>query len=140
MIIYRRCSYMDKKYKFKIGERVKVRKDLEIGKDYHMLNNPDTCDEVTEDMIKHLGKEATVMDIKYGKYYLDIDPFHNYTDEMLKKFVDVKSSSEYKSNDEVENLVEHMLEMSVKQQIDYALDVGDKELFYELTNKLVAVS
>lgn len=122
------------KLKFKIGERVKVKKDLEIGVRYYM-EDENVRDMFTEKMAKNCGKEATIVNIIKNKYVLDIDNFHLYTDGMLNKFVDVKAKSDYKHNDEIEALLENMLKLVPQQQIDYALDNGDKELFHKLRKK-----
>jgi len=64
----------------KIGDKVIIKSDLKSGEDY---NNVD----FVEEMVKYLGKEATIIEIVYTdwQYGLDIDNNHfSWTSEMLE--------------------------------------------------------
>ncbi len=64
--------------KFKVGDKVRVRKDLEAGKCYGSNG-------VADGMIKYLGKSANVVNIYNGQYLLDIvNGSWFWTDEMLE--------------------------------------------------------
>lgn len=69
-----------------IGDVVKIREDLKLGMLY--FNNKGTyCDEISELMLKNLGKEAYIIKvIQDGVYHLCINnknDIHKYVDEML---------------------------------------------------------
>lgn len=64
--------------KYKVGEKVRVRKDLEVGSWYGE-------DTFTKSMKKYSGKTMTVNRITCTcKYKLKEDDHHNWTDEMLE--------------------------------------------------------
>ena len=67
--------------KFKVGDKVRIRKDLEVGKWYGYAW-------VIEDMKIHFGKTTTISYcFNYG-YELDIDGGEfSWTDEMLEPVV-----------------------------------------------------
>lgn len=121
-----------RRFKFKVGERVKIRKDLVVAEKYYMADG-ETYDTFSKRMIPTRGEEATVMDIEEGKYKLDVDELHYYTDDMLIKFVDDKARKPYDDKKDVEDLINHMLNMSKSQIIDSTLDKGDEISFREIT-------
>lgn len=126
-----------KKQKFKVGERVKVRDDLIVDEKY-MMKSGRFYMRFLKGMRNNLGKEATIMQVSEFGYYLDIDDINLYTDDMLKKFVDVKSKiNEIAESNivEVEGLLLHMLRLIPEQQINHALDTGNEQLFKELTQR-----
>lgn len=122
--------------RFKVGDRVKIKRRLHADQEYYMENG--YGEYFSRGMEANKGKEATIISAdKYG-YKLDIDKMYNYTDEMLIKLRDNIAKSDTiseKYKDEVESLVEHMLKLFPQQQIDYALDTGNKELFDKLTRQ-----
>jgi hypothetical protein len=69
--------------KYIVGDKVKVKSVLEVGEDYGGA-------EFIPEMVKYLGKEATVTELVYdceeGSYGLDIDKKQDYefTDDMLE--------------------------------------------------------
>ena len=63
--------------KFKVGDKVRVREDLEVGKDY---GNHD----VVEDMKKYKGKEFIIDEVRKHYYRLKDENWYSWTDEMLE--------------------------------------------------------
>ena len=69
--------------KYIVGNKVKVKSDLEVGEEYGGA-------EFVPEMVEHLGKEATVVELVYGceegSYGLDIDEkqYWEFTDDMLE--------------------------------------------------------
>ena len=63
--------------KFKVGDKVRVRKDLEVGKDYGHYN-------VVEDMEKYKGKEFIIDEVRRNYYRLKDENWYCWTDEMLE--------------------------------------------------------
>lgn len=74
------------KTKYKVGELVKVRKDLEQGKRYCMAHNPRIADYVTPNMMKFAGKYVTISRFSAfdEKYHIREDGY-NWTDEMFEE-------------------------------------------------------
>ena len=101
--------------KFKIGDKVVIRNDLEIGKKYYMTDG--RSDVFTQIMVPVLGKEATIIGYTKIGYRLDIDPFHNYTDEML---IEPEYAGEFEEDAEI-ILRKSMLDF-YRNKIDEALD------------------
>jgi len=66
--------------RFKVGDKVKVRKGLKVGKRYG-------TDIFNKQMRKYRGKIMTVKEINYENktYNLRGDPIWNWTDKMLYK-------------------------------------------------------
>jgi len=63
----------------KIGDKVRIKSDLKVGNDYDDA-------EFTEEMVKYLGKSATIIEVIYDdwQYGLDIDNnFFAFTNDML---------------------------------------------------------
>lgn len=74
-------------YKYKIGQKVMVRKDLKRHELYYMKSGEDgcyqkNCDVINDDMMKMAGKVATISSYKYGKYGIK-EMSYNWTDEMF---------------------------------------------------------
>ena len=70
--------------KYKVGDKVRVRDDLEIGKWYSM-NNRTFSDFVNSEMVKFKGEDVTILDDKcFGMYLVKEDggKWH-WTDEMF---------------------------------------------------------
>jgi hypothetical protein len=64
--------------KYKIGDKVRIRKDLIVANDYG-------SDSFTEEMEQYKGETATITDAYYDKYEIDIDDGSwCWTDEMLE--------------------------------------------------------
>lgn len=75
---------METRTKYKIGDRVKVRKDLSEDKCYSMEHDKDIRDVVVDMMTKYAGKYVTIDSITHwGKYRIKEDGF-NWTDEMFE--------------------------------------------------------
>lgn len=124
--------------KYKIGEIVQVRPELEVGRIYYNDNSP-IGDSLTYAMRINLGKEAEVVGYSEGKYLLKIDGnvalHQSYTDDMLRYPTDDLAGSDYLFNKEVEGVMAHLEMIQISKEIDKALDNGDKELFLKLTNE-----
>ena len=63
--------------KFKVGDKVRVRENLEVGKDYGDYN-------VVEDMKKYEGKEFIIDEVRRNYYTLKNENWYYWTDEMLE--------------------------------------------------------
>lgn len=117
--------------KFKEGDRVVIRKDLIVGEFYYNEDGK-TLDVFSPTMKQFCGQVAEIMFVTdKGSYMLDIDPWHNYTDEMLQGI----EETENVFSEEVEELINHMLKLAPEQLINNAIDRGDKEEFIRLTEK-----
>jgi hypothetical protein len=128
--------------KFKKGEKVIVKDDLVVGRRYASEKHAQINDSFSRLMSKNLGKEATIISVEYGRYRLDIDELHLYTDGMLMPIIEVEEEEEvdiatlpYVRNNEVERLILHMKRLVPQQLINDALDKGDKAKFLRLTKK-----
>lgn len=124
------------KNKFKIGEEVQVRADLKVGKRYVNKNSP-IGDIFSERMRKNLGKKGKIINIVEGKYVLDIDKIHAYTDGMLEYPCDKLAKEKYGFNLEVENLISHVNKQFHYNLIDKALDERLHETNPEAFKKIV---
>lgn len=135
---------MNKNLRFKIGDRVRIKKDLIVGARYFMEDGV-TSDIFSLGMSNNSGKEATILGIANGKYQLDITPYL-FTDGMITKLVDSKARSEYQENEDIESLLRGLINSYPKQkeryekeqiekEINETLDNGDKEEFLRLTEK-----
>lgn len=72
--------------KFKVGDKVRVREDLEVGKDYG------NCD-VVEDMKKYKGKEFIINEVRRHCYRLKNENWYYWTDEMLEPIEEVEKNN-----------------------------------------------
>ena len=63
--------------KYKVGDKVRVREDLEVGKKYGYYN-------VVEDMEKYKGKEFIINEVSRSYYRLKNENWYCWTDEMLE--------------------------------------------------------
>ena len=72
--------------KYKIGDKVRVKDNLEVGKMYFMSNMPE-FDSVEREMLKFKGKEVTISSYTGdGKYIIEEDGgVWNWTDEMFSR-------------------------------------------------------
>lgn len=62
--------------RYKVGDKVRVRGDLEVGKDYG-------CQIVLNSMAINRGKIVTIYDVR-GGYYSIVEDNYNWTDEMFE--------------------------------------------------------
>lgn len=109
---------------FKIGDKVELKPNLQIGRKYYN-NNFNFGDVFTYQMSDTWkNKEfATVENIvENGQYKLDIDGTYLYTDEMLQPLTDRLAKSEYVYNREVEKLVLHLKKKHYYNLIDKGLE------------------
>ena len=63
--------------KFKVGDKVRIREDLEVGKKYGYYN-------IVEDMEKYKGKEFIINEVSRSYYRLKNENWYCWTDEMLE--------------------------------------------------------
>lgn len=69
--------------KYRIGDKVIVRRDLDINKRYFMEDASGSND-VTTEMLELCGKQVEIIDIVYGQYRIDeLDYGYRWTDEMF---------------------------------------------------------
>ena len=103
--------------KYKVGDKVRVREDLEVGKDY---GNHD----VVEDMEKYKGKEFIINEVRRSYYRLKNENWYCWTDEML----------ELVEEGEKNNMNIEQLNLEYKNKMD-ALMEEYKEKIKEATKK-----
>jgi hypothetical protein len=73
-------------YKYKVGQRVRVRNDLTVEQTYRMRSGPDYKNEsncVNEEMMQFCGKFVHIKAIYNGQYLLKEVGWH-WTDEMFE--------------------------------------------------------
>lgn len=121
---------------FKKGDKVRVKSDLVVGKRYYNKNK-EISDIFSRFMSNNLGMEGTIIEVgDGGKYTLDIDRIHSYTDGMLEPlYLEIDEVEPYEYNSDVERLLRHVLKLAPQQLVNDALDKGDKERFIQLTKK-----
>ena len=68
--------------KFKVGDKVRVRKDISRGITYHMENSAGR-DSVTDEMFYKSGKVVTIKSVDFTGYRIKEDPWH-WVDEMFE--------------------------------------------------------
>lgn len=107
------------KRKFNIGDIVRVRNDLEVGKIYHSYDGQ--SDVFTSRMRKNSGKEGRVIEISHVGYRLNIDPIHTYTEEMLEHPNEL-AKNDYEFNVDVEFIIDNSRLEFYRKKIDEALD------------------
>jgi hypothetical protein len=72
----------ESRMKYKIGDKVRVREDLEAGKDYGFYCN--------KEMAELKGKVVEIEDVDRGSYYIK-DNLHCWTDEMFSGLVEPRN-------------------------------------------------
>lgn len=105
------------KRRFNVGDIVRVRNDLEVGKIYHSYNGQ--SDIFTSRMRKNCGKEGKVIEVGHVGYKLDIDPIHTYTEEMLE-YPNELAKRDYELD--VELVMDNSRLEFYRKKIDEALD------------------
>lgn len=123
--------------KYKVGDTVKIRKDLQVGKLYYSDSVEGKGDTFTNRMRKNIGKEAEVIEVTYLGYRLDLDPIHTYTADMLEISYDEIAKSEYMLNRDVEMLLSNTKLAHYRKLIDEALDNHEFETNPENIKELV---
>lgn len=71
-------------FKFKVGDKVRVRRDLCEEKIYHREEDSKMCIVAVSDMIKFAGKIVTIDKILGDKYCIKECGYHYWTDEMFE--------------------------------------------------------
>jgi hypothetical protein len=131
------------KLKLKVGDRVKVREDLKVGKWYSDESGMNS-NAFTLQMKQNRGRFAEVVGVAYGQYVLSIDKVHLYTYSMLDD-LSVEDNpefvkSEYVFNEQVERLVAKLMKNQALRAMDKALDERlfekDPVKFNEITRHL----
>jgi len=116
---------MNKKHRFRIGDIVKIRHDVEVGVIYYSEDGQ-FGDKFSSSMSKNIGKEAKVVGFRNGGYVLQfdkhIDQIFTYYYGMLELAKDELAEEQYKFNPDVEALLLHLERERYKKLIDEALD------------------
>lgn len=107
------------KRRFNIGDIVRVRDDLEIGKIYYSYDGQ--SDVFTSRMKKNSGKEGKVIEVNHVGYRLNIDPIHTYTEEMLEHPNEL-AERDYKFDVDIEFVIDNSRLEFYRKKIDEALD------------------
>ena len=90
--------------KYKVGDKVRVKKDLEVGKNY---GNHD----VVEDMEKYKGKEFIINEVRRNYYRLKNENWYCWTDEMLEPIEREKNNMNIEElNLEYKNKMDKLME------------------------------
>ena len=91
--------------KFKVGDKVRVRENLEVGKDYGDYN-------VVEDMKKYEGKEFIIDEVMKHYYRLKDENWYSWTDEMLEPVEEGEKDNMniIKLNEEYKNKMDALME------------------------------
>ena len=91
--------------KYKVGDKVRIREDLEVGKNYGHYN-------VVEDMGKYKGKEFIINEVSRSYYRLKNENWYCWTDEMLEPVEEgEKNTMELeKLNEEYKNKMDKLME------------------------------
>ena len=103
--------------KYKVGDKVRVKKDLEVGKNYGHYN-------VVEDMGKYKGKEFIINEVSRSYYRLKNENWFCWTDEML----------ELVEEGEINNMNIEQLNLEYKNKMDKLMEEY-KEKIKEVTKK-----
>ena len=108
--------------KYKVGDKVRVRKDLEVGKDY---GNHD----VVEDMKKYKGKEFIIDEVLRNYYRLKDENWYYWTDEMLELVEEgEKNNMELeKLNEEYKNKMDKLMNKLMQEYKAKVKEVTKKE-------------
>jgi len=107
------------KRRFNIGDIVRVKNDLEIGKIYYSYDGQ--SDVFTSRMKKNSGKEGKVIEVNHVGYRLNIDPIHTYTEEMLEHPNEL-AERDYKFDVDIEFVIDNSRLEFYRKKIDEALD------------------
>ena len=90
--------------KFKVGDKVRVKEDLEVGKNYGHYN-------VVEDMEKYKGKEFIINEVSRSYYRLKNENWYCWTDEMLEPIEREKNNMNIEElNLEYKNKMDKLME------------------------------
>ena len=103
--------------KYKVGDKVRVKEDLEVGKNYGHYN-------VVEDMGKYKGKEFIINEVSRSYYRLKNENWYYWTDEML----------ELVEEGEINNMNIEQLNLEYKNKMDKLMEEY-KEKIKEATKK-----
>ena len=90
--------------KYKVGDKVRVKKDLEVGKNYGHYN-------VVEDMGKYKGKEFIINEVSRSYYRFKNENWYCWTDEMLEPIEREKNNMNIEElNLEYKNKMDKLME------------------------------
>lgn len=82
--------------KYKVGDKVMVRRDLSPNRRYNNYNSPMHDDVAVSNMFRYAGKQITVKEIsKNLKYVCEECPYYFWTDEMFEEFT-IKEEDTYR--------------------------------------------
>ena len=136
--------------KYKVGDKVRVRKDLEVGKSYYMEDDM-SYDMFVESMAKWRGKIVTIERCSDYEYRIEGDTY-SWTDEM---FEPVSSDEEYEKivittdgkitfatlykNDEVVKIAEAKCHDDDSFDFKESAKIAIERLYNDYTGKAVCV-
>ena len=109
------------KPQFKLGDIVRVKKDLQIGRVYGDESDSRIYNTLTNTMAVFRGQKARVEGVFHGKYLLSIDKQHLYVDSMLTLEESESDRQDYQYNPVVEEIVDDLTFEQVKKALDDGL-------------------
>jgi hypothetical protein len=113
------------KYKFNVGQKVRVREDLSIGVEYPSEDGT-TSNYFILEMAEYAGKLTEIIGRRNGQYVIKADAIRLYTDTMLQDVFEEEDAefaeADYEFNEEVELVLAELMEHQRLQAIDRALD------------------
>ena len=128
-------------YQYEVGQMVRVREDLVVGR-YYLSGSARTRNSFAETMVEFQGRIAHIVDRQFGQYILDIDPDHRYTDTMLRDLLNEHDGGfaqmPYRYNEEVEEAIHASYIAQLLTALDQALDERlfetDPEAFQQIVD------
>lgn len=82
---------------YKVGDRVRVRYDLNSYDSYHMVDDPNECNDAVEEMVRLAGEVVTISEQRHGQYRIAECGF-NWTDEMFEGLENTDDDSAFNFN------------------------------------------
>lgn len=106
-------------YKYKVGDKVRVREDLKVDGDYYMEDG-ETRDRFVVDMAKFIGKVVTIKEHYHEKYRIEEDEDeYNWTDDMFSGLYSSKKEKRLNRK----RMIEKMEFINVNEDINMGIFV-----------------
>jgi len=119
--------------KYKVGDKVKVRSDLEVGRTYYNKTQEHEHDSFIHSMVEFIGKNVVIKRITgAGKYIIDGSGM-NWTDEMFEELA--KEEGKLKTWEVVKALTENPEITFVRPSDGVRTMLGDKIRAGKITGK-----